>query len=109
MHTVKVSGSKPITRSQADFRALETGSYLLRTELAFPSGETAQWSTSILHLAPDWDGRLAARARVKQFSVFHFSPRYTGEEAALREEAQMAYQKQMAEVRGRKSEVRGFS
>jgi ribonuclease Z len=54
------------------------------------------------HLTAGQAGMLAARARVKQFSVFHFSPRYTGEEAALREEAQLAYQEQMSEDRGQK-------
>lgn len=57
------AGPNRLTR-QADFQALETGSYLLRTEMAFPSGHTAQWSTSILHLATDWDGRLAARIEI---------------------------------------------
>jgi hypothetical protein len=47
---------------QADFNALESGSYLIRTELVFPSGHTANWSTSILHLAPEWDDKLVARA-----------------------------------------------
>ena len=37
---------------------------------------------------------LAAMARVKHFSVFHFSPRYTGEEQRLRQEARLAYEKQ---------------
>ena len=47
------------------------------------------------HLTAGQAGRLAAAARVKQFSVFHFSPRYTGEEQALRDEARMAYDMQM--------------
>jgi ribonuclease Z len=51
------------------------------------------------HLTAEQAGSLAAMARVKQFSVFHFSPRYTGEEHALREEARLAYQKQMTEDR----------
>ena len=37
---------------------------------------------------------LAAMAGAKQFSVFHFSPRYTGEEQRLREEAYLAYERQ---------------
>ncbi len=51
------------------------------------------------HLTAGQAGMLAARAGVKQFSVFHFSPRYTGEAAALREEARRAYQEQMADNR----------
>jgi len=51
------------------------------------------------HLSAGQAGMLAARAGVKQFSVFHFSPRYAGEEHALREEARMAYQRQKTEDR----------
>jgi ribonuclease Z len=58
------------------------------------------------HLTAGQAGTLAARAGVKQFSVFHFSPRYTEEEAALREEARRAYQEQMAENRGQVAEDR---
>ena len=50
------------------------------------------------HLTARQAGELAALARVKQFTVFHFSPRYTGEEQRLREEARLAYEKQMTEV-----------
>lgn len=50
------------------------------------------------HLTARQAGHLAAMACVKQFSVFHFSPRYTGQGQALREEARLAYQEQMTEV-----------
>jgi ribonuclease Z len=57
------------------------------------------------HLTAGQAGRLAAMAGVKQFSVFHFSPRYLGEERRLREEARLAYEKQMrVDDRGQKSE-----
>ncbi|MBE9544691.1 MAG: ribonuclease Z [Proteobacteria bacterium] len=49
------------------------------------------------HLTAAQAGSLAAMARVKQFSVFHFSPRYTGEEQRLKEEARLAYEKQITE------------
>ena len=49
------------------------------------------------HLTARQAGMLAARAGVEQFSVFHFSPRYTGEEAILREEARRAYEEQKAD------------
>ncbi|MDM8526451.1 MBL fold metallo-hydrolase [Desulfococcaceae bacterium HSG8] len=39
------------------------------------------------HLTARQAGTLAARARVKQFTLFHFSPRYTGMEHLLQEEA----------------------
>jgi len=58
------------------------------------------------HLTAGQAGMLAARARVKQFSVFHFSPRYTGEEERLREEALRAYERQRSEDRGQKKDVR---
>ncbi len=43
------------------------------------------------HLTAAQAGRIAAMAGVQQFAVFHFSPRYTGQEALLREEAATAY------------------
>jgi ribonuclease Z len=43
------------------------------------------------HLTARQAGRLAAAARAKQFSIFHFSPRHTGKEQALRDEARLAY------------------
>ena len=49
------------------------------------------------HLTAGQAGSLAARAGVKQFFVFHFSPRYTGEASVLREEACLAYQRQKTE------------
>lgn len=43
------------------------------------------------HLTARQAGQLAALAQVKQFTVFHFSPRYTGEEWRLQEEATASY------------------
>ena len=57
------------------------------------------------HLTARQAGHLAAAAGVKQFSVFHFSPRYTGEEQQLRNEACLAYEKEMAVNRG---QITGF-
>ncbi len=51
------------------------------------------------HLTAGQAGSLAAMAGVKQFSVFHFSPRHTGEEQRLREEARLAYEKKRTGVR----------
>ncbi|MCP4108087.1 MAG: ribonuclease Z [Desulfobacteraceae bacterium] len=45
------------------------------------------------HLTAWQAGTIAARAGVKQFTVFHFSPRYTGMEHLLRDEATEAYEK----------------
>ena len=52
------------------------------------------------HLTAGQAGMLAAKARAKQFTIFHFSPRYTGEEQTLKDEARLAYLGQMTEVRG---------
>jgi ribonuclease Z len=43
------------------------------------------------HLTARRAGQLAATSQVKQFTVFHFSPRYIGEESRLYEEAASAY------------------
>jgi len=44
------------------------------------------------HLTTRQAGYLAKAAKVKQMTVFHFSPRYTGMEEQLREEARAAYE-----------------
>jgi len=44
------------------------------------------------HLTARQAGHLAGTAQVKQLTVFHFSPRYTGMEQALRDEARAAYE-----------------
>jgi len=49
------------------------------------------------HLTARQAGQLAAAAGVRQFSIFHFSPRYFGEEQRLNEEARLAYERQMTE------------
>ncbi len=43
------------------------------------------------HLTAWQAGSIAAMAGVREFSLFHFSPRYTGQEALLLEEADSAY------------------
>jgi ribonuclease Z len=45
------------------------------------------------HLTARQAGSLAAKARVRQFTIFHFSPRYIGQENLLRKEAKEAYEK----------------
>ncbi len=45
------------------------------------------------HLTAYQAGRLAGEANVKQYTIFHFSPRYTGKEYLLIEEAQAAFKK----------------
>jgi ribonuclease Z len=52
--------------------------------------ETAQKK---YHLTARQAGMIAASAHVRQFTVFHFSPRYTGKEHLLREEALDAFRR----------------
>ncbi|MCK5417656.1 MAG: ribonuclease Z [Desulfobacterales bacterium] len=48
------------------------------------------------HLTARQAGALAAIARVKQFTIFHFSPRYTDQAHLLQEEARKAYESIMS-------------
>jgi ribonuclease Z len=43
------------------------------------------------HLTARQAGELSARAGAKQFSIFHFSPRYLGQESLLYHEASETY------------------
>jgi ribonuclease Z len=43
------------------------------------------------HLTARQAGMLAAKSNAKQFTIFHFSPRYTDQEHLLQEEARQAY------------------
>lgn len=43
------------------------------------------------HLTARQAGTIAAKAGVKQFTIFHFSPRYTGQEHLLQQEAREAF------------------
>ena len=45
------------------------------------------------HLTAGQAGKIAAKAGVKQFTIFHFSPRYTGMGHLLKKEAADAYEK----------------
>ncbi len=48
------------------------------------------------HLTARQAGSIAGRARVKQFTIFHFSPRHTGQEQLLQKEAMDAYEETLA-------------
>lgn len=50
------------------------------------------------HLTARQAGVIAARARVKQFSIFHFSPRYAGQDELLQKEARRAYDHERGDV-----------
>ena len=45
------------------------------------------------HLTADQAGRIAGRAGVKRYTLFHFSPRYLGQKHLFEEEAGKAYRK----------------
>ncbi len=53
-------GLNRLTR-QADFTALKTGAYVIKTELTFPSGRSQTWGSSVLQLAPGWKEEFIAR------------------------------------------------
>ncbi|MCK9997243.1 MAG: hypothetical protein KAH56_13290 [Candidatus Krumholzibacteria bacterium] len=53
-------GLNRLTR-QADFTALKTGAYVIKTELTFPSGRSRTWGSTVLHLAPGWEEESLAR------------------------------------------------
>lgn len=48
------------------------------------------------HLTARQAGTIAAEAKVKQFTIFHFSPRYTDQEEELQKEARQAYETGLA-------------
>jgi ribonuclease Z len=53
------------------------------------------------HLTAMQAGHIAAGAKVKQFTIFHFSHRYTYSENLLYQEAVQEYEKEKSAVRGR--------
>jgi len=48
------------------------------------------------HLTARQAGSIAGMAKAKQFTIFHFSPRYTGQEQLLKEEATKAYERRFS-------------
>ena len=57
------AGPNRLTR-QADFRPSRPAATCCAPRWPSPRAHTAQWGTSILHLATGWDGRLAARIEI---------------------------------------------
>lgn len=53
--------------------------------------EDRQIATKKYHLTAWQAGLLAAQTRARQFTIFHFSPRYTGRAKLLQQEALAAY------------------
>jgi ribonuclease Z len=55
------------------------------------------------HLTARQAGHLAGLARVKQYTIFHFSPRYSGQEHLLVDEARTAWQRALTTSPGLRS------
>ncbi len=70
--------------------ALARDSDHLFIESAFLEGES-ELAGEKYHLTATQAGMLAAEAGAKQFTLFHFSPRYSGMEHLFREEAEAAF------------------
>jgi ribonuclease Z len=51
------------------------------------------------HLTARQAGVMAARAGAKQFTIFHFSPRYIGQEDLLQKEARKAYEHELGNMK----------
>ncbi len=70
--------------------ALARGADQLFIEASFLDAQKEAALTKC-HLTARQAGTLAGKARVKQFTLFHFSPRYTGRFGEFEREAQTAY------------------
>jgi ribonuclease Z len=82
-------GGTPANREAA--AALARGADSLFIEAAFLHSER-ELAAAKHHLTAREAGEIAALARVRHFTVFHFSPRYEGRDAELVQEAREAYQ-----------------
>ena len=51
------------------------------------------------HLTAHQAGLMAARAHAKQFTIFHFSPRYVDQDHLLQEEARKAYERELGNMK----------
>jgi ribonuclease Z len=69
---------------------LVRGADLLFIEAAFAQGDAAL-AAERAHLTTAAAGRLAREAGVRRVEPFHFSPRYAGEEARMRDEVRAAF------------------
>ena len=90
----KISYITDVVNSQSNRRqivALVKGSDHLFIEAVFKE-QDREIAERKHHLTTRQAGHLAGRAQVKQMTVFHFSPRYTGMEEQLRDEARAAYE-----------------
>jgi ribonuclease Z len=69
-----------------------------------------QLATEKYHLTARQAGELAARAAARNFSIFHFSPRYTEQGSLLYQEASEAYKSDLnTKPKKKESERSGYS
>lgn len=78
---------------------LAAGADHLFIESAFLD-EDHQLAQTKKHLTAGQAGKLAARARAKRFSVFHFSPRYEHRAHEITQQAQRAYREALPSMEG---------
>lgn len=79
------------TENAAAMVALARGADHLYIEAAFLDQDRSM-ARKKAHLTARQAGIIAARAGVRRFSLFHFSPRYSGRENALWDEARAAFE-----------------
>ena len=96
----KISYITDVMYSQSNRKrivALVKGSDHLFIEAAFLD-QDLELANIKHHLTARQAGHLAGTAQVKQMTVFHFSPRYTGMEEQLREEARAAWERSFGQT-----------
>ncbi|MCU0561107.1 MAG: MBL fold metallo-hydrolase [Desulfobacterales bacterium] len=86
-------GDTPANR--AAIIELARGADLLFIEAVFLDAERGK-AAAKHHLTARQAGEIAARAGVKRYSLFHFSPRYEGRDAEILAEARQAYSATLA-------------
>jgi len=73
---------------------------LLFIEAAFAQADNTALAAERAHLTTAAAGSLAREARVRRVEPFHFSPRYSGQEARMLDEVMTAFAGQGAEGAG---------
>ncbi|WP_429886559.1 ribonuclease Z [Geoalkalibacter halelectricus] len=90
MKIAYVTDASPSRENAEKITALAENAHLLAIEAVFAERDR-HLAVERNHLTAGLAGRLARQAGAKKLLVFHHSPRYQGEAARLREEAQAAY------------------
>jgi ribonuclease Z len=85
-----VTDAADTSANRAAIIALALNADLLFIEAAFARAD-AQLAAERAHLTTDAAGRLARAAGVRRVEPFHFSPRYSGQEARMLNEVMAAF------------------